>query len=155
MRKIVNFIKSKLFKNKEEIKSIKSILKKIKKDNMVEAHKELINLINKVEKLFPTLNYKKIVININHYGFGLSDKAMEMISQLKGIEINEGNQFNISRDDPYLVYVVESLRLDANDNYSKLAIVKVPYEIEYEIRNIKGNEKIYIYGQDYTNKLLK
>lgn len=157
MRDIFKIIKKTITSKKirKQILKLQKIFIYIIKNNSVEAHKELTTLIKDIEQSFSQLQYKKVVININHYGFGLSEKALQKLSELKEKEINESTQFEILRDDPHLIFVVESMGIDANDSYSKLAIVKIPNGIEYEIKNIRDNERVYIYGQDYTNQLLK
>lgn len=157
MRNIFNIIKKTITSKKtiNYIFKLQKIFTYIIKNNVVEAHKELIDLVKDIEQSFSQLQYKKVAININHYGFGLSEKALQKLSELKKIEINEGTQFELLRDDQHLIFVLESMGIEANDNYSKLAIVKIPCGIEYEIKNIRDNERVYIYGRDYTNQLLK
>ena len=158
VKNFFNYIKEKIKsykQNNEEVKQVKKQLKKIKTNNIVDIYKDIVDLQKKIENSFNTLKYKKVVINISHYGFGLSEKALSEISLLKNKEIDTESQFSIDREDKDLVHVVEKMGLEANDGYSKLSIVKIPYGIDYEIKNISGNEKIYIYGEDYTNKLLK
>ncbi len=158
MKNFFNYIKEKIknYKNKnEEVTKIKKTLKQIKTKNVVDIYKDIVDLQKTIEKSFNTLKYKKVVINISHYGFGLSEEALKNISDLKNKEISIETQFELSREDHHLIEVIEKMGLESNDGYSKLAVVKIPEGIEYEIKNINGNEKIYIYGEDYTNKLLK
>ena len=154
MKKLINFIKSRFSKNTNEVKKVKEILKNLKNNKIADAHKQVIDLMKLIESKFVEIEYKKVIININSYGFGLSEQALSKLSELKREEINEATQFNISRDDKDLISIVETMGLGANDSYSKLAIVKIPYGIDYEIKNKNGNEQIYIYGQNYTKKLL-
>jgi hypothetical protein len=154
MTKLINFIKSRFYKNKNEVKKVKEILKNLRNNRIIDAHKQVIDLMKSIERKFVEIEYKKVIININSYGFGLSEQALNKLSELKKEEIDEATQFNVARDDKDLVSVVETMGLGANDNYSKLAIVKIPHGIDYEIKNKNGNEHIYIYGQNYTKKLL-
>jgi hypothetical protein len=54
-------------------------------------------------------------------------------------------RFNISyikRDDPILIQVVEKLGDKANTPYSKLKIVEIPDDVEWQIQSLDGNEWI-------------
>ena len=75
----------------------------------------------------------KVVFNNCYGGFGLSDKALEMISFIKGYYVKESDFSSAeSRIDPDLVYVVEKLGKEANTSYSNLQIKEIfePYRIE-------------------------
>ncbi len=50
---------------------------------------------------------------------------------------------NISRNDPYLIQVVEELGEEANGNYAELEVVE--YELDYEIKNYDGKETLSVY----------
>lgn len=75
----------------------------------------------------------KVVFNNCYGGFGLSAKALEMLSSIKGYYVKESD-FSLaeSRIDPDLVYVVEKLGKEANTSYSNLQIKEIsePYRIE-------------------------
>lgn len=82
---------------------------------------------------------QKIVINACHGGFGLSDAAYS-----KYIELCNGNvpeyHWEIKRDDPNLVKVVEELGAAANTQYSELKIVEIPLGVEWTICEYDGME---------------
>ena len=93
----------------------------------------------------------KIVINKKYVGFGLSEEAILLYGDKKGLniiakqdekiktitryylnEVKEENGFGeweIERNDPVFVEVVEQLGDLANGHYSKLKVVEVPDDI--------------------------
>jgi hypothetical protein len=106
----------------------------------------------------------KIVINSDFGGFGLSDAAFERYLELKGIEfarvsktfgfadyykaghIDEDDHYlsfyDITRNDPILVQVVEELGGEANGHYSSLKVVEIPDDVEWEIDEYDGMEHV-------------
>ena len=69
----------------------------------------------------------KIVINGWYGGFGLSDEAEAMWRGAKNIADPDGvYYYDIMRDDPDLVHIVETLGEKANSTYSQLKVVEVP-----------------------------
>jgi hypothetical protein len=81
----------------------------------------------------------KIVINRCWGGFGLSDKAFKRYKELGG---NSDYVFEIERNDPILVQVVEELGEQANDSLSELKIVEVPDYISWYIHDYDGMESV-------------
>jgi hypothetical protein len=94
----------------------------------------------------------KVVINSDFGGFGLSDLAIGRYLEIKGIEyetkqergytcfFHKGflgsdehyiNEYDIERNDPALVRVVEELGDVANSNYSSLKVVEIPDDVKY------------------------
>ena len=53
------------------------------------------------------------------------------------------NQYDIKRDDPILIQVVEEFGEEVNDGYSELKIVEIPSDLDYEIQNYDGLESIH------------
>jgi hypothetical protein len=82
---------------------------------------------------------QKIVINICHGGFGLSETAELRYLELTGQPISE-YRWEIKRDDPVLVKVVEELGEQANTRYSNLKVVEIPDEVEWSIHEYDGVE---------------
>ena len=75
----------------------------------------------------------KFVVNKCFGGFGLSKKAQEILG------IN--SPYDVDRDDPKLIEVVEKLGEEANGNYAKLAVVEIPTEAtDYEFNEYDGIE---------------
>ena len=84
---------------------------------------------------------QKIVINVQHGGFGLSDEAMQLYKILTGIPPqNPVVYWKIARDSPQLVQIVEQLGERANTRYSRLKVVEVPKGVEWEVHEYDGLE---------------
>ena len=86
----------------------------------------------------------KIVINACFGGFGLSEEAIAMYRERKGIAANERPTYadEIARDDYDLVYIVETLGEKANTSYSMLKVVEIPADVEWQIEEYDGSEHI-------------
>lgn len=104
----------------------------------------------------------KIVINTKYGGFGLSQEAVLLYGDKKSLniiakqdekiktithyylnEVKEENGFGeweIERNDPVLVEVVEQLGDLANGHYSKLKVVEIPDDVKWTIEEYDGNE---------------
>ena len=85
----------------------------------------------------------KVVINGCFGGFGLSDKAMAKYNELAGTNHTGSSYYNIERNDPFLVQVVEELGDEANDFYAELRVVDVPDEAKWYIHDYDGLESVY------------
>lgn len=106
----------------------------------------------------------RVVINKDFGGFGLSDEAFELYLKYKGVEfertyttfgsscyyekgkINSEDHYlcyyDIERNDPILVQVVEELKEKANSPYATLKVIDIPDDVEWEIIEYDGNEHI-------------
>ena len=84
----------------------------------------------------------KIVINAKYGGFGLSETAIGLYKARKNITDDEFSFCEIDRDDPLLVEIVEKLGDDANDKYSKLRVVEIPDDVQWQIEEYDGWEHI-------------
>lgn len=103
---------------------------------------------------------RKIVINIRHGGFSVSDIAVKKMREL-GCEtaINEtllgenykdtgevskysNNSRNFERDCPILVKVVEEMGEKADGGYAKLKIIEIPNDVKWIIEEYDGKEWI-------------
>jgi hypothetical protein len=97
----------------------------------------------------------KVVINTCYGGFSLKDKALRLYSVYKyGKDLvvtepnysyidNDGtiiNEFEIDRDDPYLVRVVEELGEESHGSCTELLIKEIPDGAEWEIEEHDGKE---------------
>lgn len=109
---------------------------------------------------------KKIVINKCFGGFGLSHEAIVGYSNLAGLNLlavesehfrlcgydyyldgvkdedNFWSVYEIERDDPDLVFVVEQLGEAANTRFSSLKVVSIPDDVEWYIEEYDGNEHV-------------
>lgn len=81
----------------------------------------------------------KVVINVCYGGFGLSEEARNRYSELTGKDIDT---FEVERDDPILVQVVEELGSNSFDFGAKLKVVEVPAGQLYRIDEYDGFESI-------------
>jgi hypothetical protein len=82
---------------------------------------------------------QKIVINVCHGGFGLSETAELKYLELSGKPLAE-MRYEIARSDPYLVQVVEQLGAAANTDYSELKVVEIPKYVKWHIQEYDGLE---------------
>ena len=86
---------------------------------------------------------QKIVINADHGGFGLSDAGMLRYAEIKKIEdVNTIHIYDICRDDPVLVQVVEELGKKSFDRYAKLRVVEIPEGVSWFIEEYDGLEHV-------------
>lgn len=113
----------------------------------------------------------RLVINKCFGGFGLSKKAMLLYAEIKGLNIywlvlkqenfstaslDERKASNkeykkitlydrdIPRDDETLLQVVEELGEEANNRYSKLEIIEIPDDVNWTIKECKGDECVSV-----------
>lgn len=105
----------------------------------------------------------KIVVNRCWGGFGLSDAALLMIADLKGVELEQRESrygrtnfkdwyikgtdtfygdHQFERDDPDLIQVVEELGEEADGENARLEIVEIPDDVEWTIDNYDGRESV-------------
>ena len=97
--------------------------------------------MSEIEKFVEALKGKRqIVINDCYGGFGLSDRAILEYKQLAGITDPGFHDRDISRDDPYLVQIVQRLGMAANGGYSNLKIVEIPSDVEWIVQDYDGAE---------------
>ena len=81
----------------------------------------------------------KVVINTCYGGFGLSDRAKKLYSERKSI--SEGiYDWDIERNDPVLIQVIEEMGDAAAGSFSQLKIVDIPDDVEYIIEEYDGSE---------------
>lgn len=85
----------------------------------------------------------KIVINAKYGGFSLSEAALTLYKAKKNITEDDFYYFDIERNDPLLIEIIEKLGDDANGEYSKLKIVEIPDDIKcWEIAEYDGWEYV-------------
>jgi hypothetical protein len=86
---------------------------------------------------------QKIVINTDFGGFGLSDEALELYKVLMEIPlVTNLCYWEIDRDDPVLIQIIEQLGDKANDRYATLKVVEIPDDVEWHIHEYDGMEHI-------------
>lgn len=81
----------------------------------------------------------KIVINCQYGGFGLTVEAMALYDQYLGTKTDKFD-WEIDRDDPILVRVVEELKERAGDRYSDLKVVEIPDDVAWVLCEYDGIE---------------
>lgn len=86
----------------------------------------------------------KVVVNVSHGGFYLSQAAFRMLDQIKAPKEHDEFYFSYNRHDPNLVHVVETLGQQASGEYSKLEVVEWPDCVPYKIDEYDGWEKVTI-----------
>ena len=83
----------------------------------------------------------KVVINVCHGGFGLSDSAMARYNELTGNAVEY--HWELERSDPVLIQVIEELGvIFAEGKYAELKIVEIPDGIEWYVSEYDGMEHI-------------
>jgi len=82
----------------------------------------------------------KVVINDCHGGFGLSEADMDEYKNRKGITDPNFYYYDIPRECPILVEMVE--KGDADGEYSDLKVVEIPDGVNWYIEEYDGLEHI-------------
>lgn len=84
----------------------------------------------------------KIVINACFGGFGLSEAALDEYKSLKDITDPNFYYYDIPRDCPVLVAMVEEQGNAVDGRYADLKIVEVPDDVNWYIEEYDGNEHV-------------
>ena len=82
----------------------------------------------------------KIVINRCYGGFSLSEKVEKAYCTEKGIDPKDFAHWEVPRNDPFLVDLVEKLDHEAYGDYAKLAVVDIPDDVDWYIEEYDGME---------------
>ena len=82
----------------------------------------------------------KIVINSDWGGFGLSEAALDEYKSRAGVTDPNFYYWDIPRECPYLVAMIEEQGTAINGNYASLKIVEVPDEVNWYIEEYDGKE---------------
>lgn len=83
---------------------------------------------------------RKIVINCDYGGFGISD---ECLAELRKIHNNPKLKvWEIKRDDPELVRLVETMAEKSWGKYASLKIVEIPEDVDWVLVEYDGVEHI-------------
>jgi len=69
---------------------------------------------------------RKIVINCDYGGFGLSEEAKLLYEKQSGEQKEDFFDFDLRRDDPVLIRIVEELGDKASDSSACLKVVEIP-----------------------------
>lgn len=82
----------------------------------------------------------KVVINTCYGGFSLSTMAEVAYKDRANITDPNWYYWDMARDDPILIHLVEELLEDANGDYAELKVVEIPDGVEWEICEYDGRE---------------
>lgn len=80
----------------------------------------------------------KIVINACYGGFGLSKEALALFNERSGT-VNT-YEYDIERNNPILVEIVEQLGEAADGRFAELKVVEIPDDVQWQIEEYDGNE---------------
>jgi len=84
----------------------------------------------------------KIVINTCYGGFGLSEESLEDYKKRKNITEDTLFYWEIPRDCPVLVEMVEQGGTDVDGIYSELKVVDIPDGVNWYIEEYDGMEHV-------------
>lgn len=84
----------------------------------------------------------KVVINACFGGFGLTDAALDEYKSRKDITDENFWYYDIPRDCPVLVAMVEEQGSAIDGDYADLRIVEVPDDANWYIEEYDGNEHV-------------
>ena len=82
----------------------------------------------------------KVVINDCHGGFGLTEAALNEYKIRKGVTDPNFYYYDIPRECPVLVEMVE--RGDVDGTFSDLKVVEIPDDVNWEVVQYDGLEHI-------------
>jgi hypothetical protein len=82
----------------------------------------------------------KVVINECHGGFGLSEEAEHRFKEHYNITDPYWHTHEICRRDPYLIQLIVDMGDEVNNRYSKLKIVEIPDDVQWQIAEHGGME---------------
>jgi len=83
---------------------------------------------------------RRVVINNCHGGFGLSEEAFDRYRQLAGVDDDDFCYYDIARDDPYLIKLINEMGDGVHSPYSRLKIVEIPADVDWVIEEYDGLE---------------
>lgn len=83
----------------------------------------------------------KVVINTCYGGFGLSEKADALYCAYANITPDSYSKYDVARDDPILLQVIEQLGIDeCSGGFAELKVVEIPDDVEWGIEEYDGKE---------------
>jgi hypothetical protein len=84
----------------------------------------------------------KVVINACFGGFGLSEAALNEYKIRKDITDPDFYYYDIPRDCPVLVAMIEEQVTAVNGGFADLRIVEIPDDVDWYIEEYDGNEHV-------------
>jgi len=106
------------------------------------SHEDFMKLYNEMKEEFrerisrEDFPKKKVVINACYGGFVLSQKALDEYKKRS----DRKDYYNIDRDDPVLIEIIEEMGKEADGLCSSLVVVEVPKFLKYSIDEYDGLE---------------
>jgi len=83
----------------------------------------------------------KVVINRKYGGFQVSPEQLLIYRELAGIPNHvHVSGYDIERTDPFLIQAVEQTMEKDGTTFSKLKIVEIPDDIEWDVQDYDGCE---------------
>jgi hypothetical protein len=98
------------------------------------------NIMGQSSSAVVPVGSRKIVINVCFGRFSLSMAALDEYIKIK--KLNNISEWDIDRDDPVLVDIVERLGENASDNFASLRIVEIPNDVDWQIADYDGYEHV-------------
>ena len=85
---------------------------------------------------------QQIVINACHGGFGLSQEAMDLYTELCEAAGAHAHTYSrdIARDCVHLVETIRTLGSAADTRYSNLKVVEIPDGVQWSVHEYDGSE---------------
>ena len=84
----------------------------------------------------------KVVVNSCFGGFGITDAALDEYKSRKDITDPDFWYYDIPRNCPVLVSIVEEQGVAINTSYSDLRIVEIPDDVDWYIEEYDGREHV-------------
>ena len=84
----------------------------------------------------------KVVINDCYGGFGLSDAALDEYKSRKGITDLNFYYYDIARDCPVLIDMIEEQGTAINGFAAELKVVEIPDDVNWYIEEYDGMEHV-------------
>lgn len=100
---------------------------------------------------------RKIAICVQYGGFGISQAGVTRYNELaKTTYINDSFFcFDETRNDPFLIQVIEEMKQLAAGAHCTLAIVEIPDDVEWEIGEYDGVEWVREIHRTWEGKKIK
>ena len=83
---------------------------------------------------------RKIVINCDYGGFSVSDECLDELRRLHNNP--DLDDWELKRDDPELVRLVETMGQNSYGRYAHLKIVEIPEDVDWILVEYDGMEHV-------------
>jgi len=85
---------------------------------------------------------RRVVINDCYGGFGLSEEAFDKYKKMASIDDADFLDYDIARDDSFLIKLIKEMGDSINGPCSRLKIVEIPADVDWVIEEYDGIEWI-------------